>query len=349
MKTWLTRKRLAALSGLFVALLAGYTVTLVVSVNGPNGSTSTTITLPGSSSTPATTVAIPSKVAARAAAFVEDHLKSENPPGVSNQQLDAIHNQQDALAATDQLPIIAPDAAPSFPGCVTRSVRNHSSRRGVKPRVIFDHYTVSPNVPGWADVWAVVHHFDIPATLASSHFVLDGEGHCTYIVPITEKAWTEAAANSIGVGIEIINSGSEKTLLGPAGKLKLAQIHSYLGKLLGIPMQRAILRSCVIVRPGITDHNSLGLCGGGHHDICNAATFARGGCHGDYTFSVAQLIAEAKAYSTSTKPQPVVYTVTIWKPHTKARRIRTDRPGMAVARATKHGYTRISVVRAKRG
>jgi hypothetical protein len=263
---------------------------------------------------------------------VEHNLHSENPAGVSAKQLDAIRDQQDALAATDQLPIIAPDAAPSFPGCVTRLIdNNYSSRRGVKPRVIIDHYTVSANRPGWGDVYSIADFFNRPATQASSHFIIDGEGHCLYIVPVTQKAWTEAAANPVSVGIEVINTGREAAYLAPAGKAKLAQVHVTLGKLLGLPMQRAILRNCVVARPGITDHNSLGPCGGGHHDIT--------------PFNVDEQIAAAVAYKNGHKPTLPVYEVTKFLPHVNGITVRTDRPGNAVGRAVKQGYTRVRVVK----
>jgi N-acetyl-anhydromuramyl-L-alanine amidase AmpD len=61
------------------------------------------------------------------------------------------------------------------------------------------HYTVSPNRVGWSDVNAVVAEFANPAFQASSNYVIDGEGHCAYIVRESDKAWTQAAANPFAI------------------------------------------------------------------------------------------------------------------------------------------------------
>jgi hypothetical protein len=98
-------------------------------------------------------------------------------------------------------------------------IHSYSSRHGVRPTQFWLHYTASPNIAGWGDVLSIVHYFT--TVEASSHFVIDREGNCAYIVPIEQKAWTQMAANAFGINFEIIDTGREKTYLDPAGETKL--------------------------------------------------------------------------------------------------------------------------------
>lgn len=217
-----------------------------------------------------TTVTIPVEVAKEAAATEAGHhegLKTEVPPGVASQEIEAARQQQDELAANDQLPIVTPDAAPSQRGCTSRFVRNYSSRRGVRPRLLVTHYTVSPNRPGWDDVWGIVNLFNTPAFAASSNYVVDGEGHCAYIVRESDKAWTQATANPVSISIEVINTGKEKILAPPAGLKKIGEVWSDAARRWAIPLQAGKISGCRVVRSGIIDHYSIGACGGGHFDV----------------------------------------------------------------------------------
>jgi peptidoglycan hydrolase-like protein with peptidoglycan-binding domain len=172
-------------------------------------------------------------------------------------------------------------------------VQNFSSRRGVPPRIFVLHYTVSANRPGWSDVYAVSSLFDRPAFSASSNYVIDNEGHCAYIVRESDKAWTQAAANPFSISAEIINTGHEPTLAAKAGLEKLGLVIDDAAKRWDIPLQEGLVRGCVVVRPGIVDHHSLGACGGGHFDIT--------------PYSVPQVIAAARKHrGTPAQPPRVV-------------------------------------------
>ncbi len=281
---------LAMVAALFAVLipLVGLTVT-----NGTdaNGQPTVTISLRGVHGTTPVSITVPRAAYDAAKGAIERNLRSENPPGVSPAQLDVAREQQEALAANDQLPIVFPDAAPSQRGCTTRLVRNYSSRRGVKPRVFVLHYTVSANRPGWSDVNAIVSLFDRASYQASSNYVIDNEGNCAYIVRETDKAWTQAGANSFSISAEVINTGREPTYAGTAGLQKIAMVVSDALKRWDIPLQRGLVTGCVVETPGIVDHESLGACGGGHHDIS--------------PYSTAAVIAAVKAYRASEdQPKP---------------------------------------------
>lgn len=326
MKPYLTRKRLAGLASLLAVLAASYSVSIVVS--GSEGSV--TFRFGGPHGTPTQTVDVPKEAVAQADGL-EARLRSENPAGVSPALLDKAQAYQEALAANDQLPIVSPDAAPSQRGCTTKLVQNYSSRRGVAPREFVLHYTVSANRPGWDDVNAIVGLFDRPSFAASSNYVIDGEGHCAYIVRESDKAWTQAAANPFSISAEVINTGHEASYIAPAGLRALAIVISDALDRWKIPLQPGQVTNCIPVKPGILDHASLGACGGGHHDIA--------------PYSVPQVIAAVKAFRAETaKPRPVLYKITAWRPG-KTRRIVTAHPGVFVGRLSKRGYLRISVVR----
>lgn len=290
--------RTLGLSHLLISLVAAIAaVALTVAVvggpdHGPTKPRKTvTITLGKPGANPSdpktdqkTTVTVPAQAVKDAAASdVDDHegLKTETPPGVAPAEIEAAREQQDQLAQDDQLPIVTPDAAPSQRGCTSRFVRNYSSRRGVRPRLLVTHYTVSPNRAGWNDVWGIVSLFNNPAFAASSNYVIDGEGHCAYIVRESDKAWTQATANPVSISIEVINSGKESVLAAPVGLRKIGLVWADAAKRWKISLQQGKVSGCRVVRSGIVDHHSLGACGGGHFDVS--------------PYSVAQVIAAARS------------------------------------------------------
>lgn len=280
----------AAVGTALAVIIAAITITISVGGGGGHG---VTVTLGGPHGTPTTTVTVPEHavdVAKETDLDNHQHLRSEEPAGVPQQLLERVQKQQDALAQNDQLPAVTPDAAPQQRGCVTRLVQNYSSRRGVAPRLFVLHYTVSPNRPGWSDVYAVASLFDRAAFAASSNYIIDNEGHCLYIVRESDKAWTQAAANPVAVSVEVINSGHEPTYAAKAGLKKIGLVAHDVAKRWQFPLQRGVVAGCLVVRPGIVQHKDLGACGGGHFDIS--------------PFSVAPVIAAAKAYGASTLPKP---------------------------------------------
>lgn len=196
-----------------------------------------------------------------------DGQKDETPVGAPPAEIDAAQDQQERLAQDDQLPLVSPLAATSQEGCRSRFIQSHSSRRGVAPRLLVAHITVSPNRPGWSDVDGITAYFARSSTAASSHYVIDAEGHCNYIVRESDKAWTQAAANPVSIAVEIINTGREGRLMDPAGYAKLGRVFADAAKRWEIPVRRGVVNGCTIVKSGIVMHRDFGSCGGGHVDI----------------------------------------------------------------------------------
>lgn len=221
----------------------------------------------GQPGTQVQTLTVPAPVQAQIAPALEQDLKTQAPPGVSDAQLQA--QQQAAAQIKATLPgLPTAGATAGVPGCRTEFISSYSSRNGVRPVEFTLHLTVSPNVAGWADVNSVVHLFANRNNLASSNFVLDGEGHCAYIVPIEQKAWTQAGGNPFSVSVEVIDTGRESIYLAPAGMKELRTIVQTVSKRTGIPIRLgSVSSSCTPIRSGIVQHKDWGVCGGGHVDI----------------------------------------------------------------------------------
>lgn len=266
MMQFLERHR-AYIAVLAAALAALFGVQLFV--NGPESperGDAVTITVKGPGHSTATVTA-PQSAVDQAKDDLHAGLRTEAPDGVPAAELDAGREQQERLAADDQLPIVTPLAAPSQRGCVSRFVQNASSRRGVTPRLFVPHFTVSPNRPGWSDVNAIVSLFDRPAFAASSSYVIDREAHCAYIVKESDKPWTQAGFNPVSISVEIINSGRERNLIDGAGREKLVQVMADSMRRWKIPARLGAVSGCTVTRSGILDHSALGACGGGHNDV----------------------------------------------------------------------------------
>jgi len=197
-----------------------------------------------------------------------DHTgqRDETLPGAADAQLDANAGAQaENRATTEALPTAG--ASGGVPGCVTAFVRNQSGRRGVRPTVQVLHYTVSPNRPGRSDVNGITAYFNGSGSQASSHFVIDAEGNCNYIVPIEAKAWTQGGGNPWAVSYEIIATGRESAYLGAPGYRKLRSVMRWVSRRTGIPMRRGKISGCSPSQSGNVQHADGGTCWGGHHDI----------------------------------------------------------------------------------
>lgn len=190
----------------------------------------------------------------------------ETPAGVPDTVLEANATAlAENRATTDALPTAG--ASGGFAGCRTQFVRNQSSRRGVRPTVQVLHYTVSPNRAGWSDVNAITAFFNRSSSQASSHFIIDAEGNCAYIVPIEAKAWTQAGGNPWAVSYEIIATGREPAYLGSKGYMKLRSVMREVARRTSIPIRAGRISGCSPSRSGIVQHAHGGTCWGGHHDI----------------------------------------------------------------------------------
>lgn len=262
------RSHARAFTTALLAIAATLTIVVTLDDTDKNGHPDQVTIVVRSADGQAVKVTTPAAVVDQAAAgSTHEGQRTEQPEGVPAEDLQAADEQQEQLAATDQLPIVTPDAAPEQAGCVTRLVSNRSSRRGVRPRLFVLHYTVSPNRPGWSDVNAIVSLFDRPAFAASSNYVIDREGNCALIVRESDKAWTQAAFNPVAISVEQINTGRETSYAGRAGLAKLASVISDSTRRWEIPLQQGAVNGCTVTRPGVIDHGALGACGGGHVDI----------------------------------------------------------------------------------
>jgi hypothetical protein len=150
---------------------------------------------------------------------------------------------------------------------ITANVRNQSSRRGLKPRIIVLHTTEGHNRPGLTDLQGLVRFFDSPASQASSHVANDAEGNDARMVPDEAKAWTQAAFNAVALSIEQIGFASQTTW--PDAQLRnTASWVAHWSKRWDIPLVRSTAR-------GVCQHVDLGAAGGGHHDCGGAYPFDR--------------------------------------------------------------------------
>lgn len=144
-------------------------------------------------------------------------------------------------------------------------VRNRSSRAGAKPQLIVLHSTESHNRPGNADLAAIAAWFDNPSAEASSHVVVDADGHSARLVDDDEKAWTQAAFNPWSLSIEQIGFASQ----GKWDERELKETARWIAhwhRKWGIPIKRGKVRGSSVVEPGVVLHSDLGAVGGGHSD-----------------------------------------------------------------------------------
>lgn len=253
-----------------IVALGGFGVTLTQSDDTSTpGKTTHTVTVhfdkSGAPGVQTGTAVVPAPVQAAIKPNLEAGLKDQTPVGMTQEQIDAAAKAAEGIKATLP-PLPTGGATVEVPGCRTEFIHSYGSRHGVRPTIFTLHYTVSPNVPGWADVNAVVNLFAHEE--ASSNFVLDGEGHCAYIVPLEQKAWTQAAGNPFSVSVEVIDTGSESTYLAPAGLRQLRVIARFVNKQTGIPIRLGrVSANCTPITSGFIDHKQWQICGGGHVDI----------------------------------------------------------------------------------
>ena len=196
-------------------------------------------------------------------AGAKDETPTEALRAAPDQLADAQDQRERIRDTLEALPTAG--ASAGFAGCVTRFVRNQSGR--TRPAPPPGHALHRVGQPGRMVGRELDRAFFNGPSGASSHFVIDREGHCAYIVPIEAKAWTQAAANPVSISYEIINSGREGTFMDTAGYNKLRSVMGQVARRTGIPMRRGAVRGCTVARTGIVEHKDFGICGGGHVDI----------------------------------------------------------------------------------
>jgi hypothetical protein len=159
-----------------------------------------------------------------------------------------------------------PLASQQWPGCRTSFVRAFSGRvTGI--RAIALHYTAGPNRAGWADLDGLTAFSNNIGNQVSWHFGIDREGHCSYNVPTTQKAWTISGLNSQTVNIEVVGTGRDPDYVG-AGFAKLRAVVRRIGRIHRIPIRLGATDGrCNVTRTGVVTHWMGGPCSGGHIDI----------------------------------------------------------------------------------
>jgi N-acetyl-anhydromuramyl-L-alanine amidase AmpD len=149
-------------------------------------------------------------------------------------------------------------------------VRNQSIRRGPVLAVAV-HSTESQDIPGSRDdLLSIRRWFDNPASQASSHIGIDGQGNTELWVHSDRKAWTIGAANSWTVNIEFIGRAAQ-----PASQWEDAQIKqgarwaAYWVLKYDLKVQQANCRNvagqCVCTKKGVVRHSDVTAAGFGTH------------------------------------------------------------------------------------
>ena len=153
----------------------------------------------------------------------------------------------------------------------TRLVRNFSGRNGAPIQAIAIHSTESNDIANSRDDLAGVRAwFDNPASQASSHLGVDGDGHAEVWVPESAKAWTILQLNPVTLNIEMVGRAAQpKSAWERAQIKKAAKFVAYWSIKYGLPIQRGKVRAVngwpVISKKGVIRHSDLTNAGFGSH------------------------------------------------------------------------------------
>jgi N-acetyl-anhydromuramyl-L-alanine amidase AmpD len=149
-------------------------------------------------------------------------------------------------------------------------VRNQSERRGPVLAIIV-HSTESADLPGTTDdLRAIRNWFDNPASQASSHIGIDGQGNTELWVHSQRKAWTAGAANGWSVNIEFIGRAAQPGSAWEEAQIKQgARWAAYWALKYDLPIQvgnaRNINGLCVCTKKGVLRHSDITAAGFGSH------------------------------------------------------------------------------------
>lgn len=143
---------------------------------------------------------------------------------------------------------------------------NQSSRGGVKPNLIVLHSTESTNVPGSSnDLRNVCSFLCRPAVEASSHVMVDGDGHSARLVADEAKAWAQARYNPFALSIEQIGRAASEHWTRDEIRETARWIARW-SKKYNIPIRVGAVNGGFVTKPGVVTHKMLGVLGGGHVD-----------------------------------------------------------------------------------
>jgi hypothetical protein len=279
------------------------------------------------------------------------NLRDELPPALEHDPVAAaeaaIAAQEAAMAGTsgpDEVSDPRTLAEPEQRGCRSGPwVQNRDSRNGARPAMAQAHLTVSKNRPGWTDVDAIAAWFNNPRSQASSHYIVDAEGNCAYIVNEAYKAWTQGWFNPWSISIEFVHfSTTDPSEPWTEAQLrKGALVMADVSRRWGIPIRLVNPEGCN-VSAGITDHDRL-ECQNTHVDVgtregclfgCADSGVHRG------TFPMTKFLA----YVREAAGVELVWTVNARRGDV-VRRLRAGRPAWCASELVERDYRVISLRR----
>lgn len=157
------------------------------------------------------------------------------------------------------------------PKHTTHIVKNQSSRLGAPIQAIAVHSTESQDIPGSTrDLVAIRNWFDNPASEASSHIGVDGEGNSEVWVHSPEKAWTILQLNPVTLNIEFVARAGQSKVAWEDEQYRIgAQWAAYWALKYDIPAARGEVRNNhgfpIISKKGVIRHKDLTDAGFGSH------------------------------------------------------------------------------------
>lgn len=149
-------------------------------------------------------------------------------------------------------------------------VRTHSSRHGVRPRLIVVHSTQGANLPNSIkDLVGLGAYFDSTygtSRASSSTVAVDNDGFSARYVRDSDKAWTQAYYNPWSLSIECIGVANVTDWSTLMYKEVARWIAFWCDRWDIRPYKGLVTRDGRIVRDGIIRHSELGQLGGNHGD-----------------------------------------------------------------------------------
>lgn len=149
---------------------------------------------------------------------------------------------------------------------INRRSPNQSSRHGVKPNLIVLHSTEGSNIPhSNADLTGCAGFLCQPHVEASSHVIVDGDGHSARLVTDEAKAWAQARYNPFALSIEQIGHAASERWTRDEIRETARWIARWSRKF-DIPIRVGAVNGGFVTKPGVVTHKMLGVIGGGHVD-----------------------------------------------------------------------------------
>lgn len=143
---------------------------------------------------------------------------------------------------------------------------NQGSRNGVKPSLIVLHSTEGSNIPhSSSDLIGCASYLCQRPVEASSHVIVDGDGHSARLVADEQKAWAQARYNPFALSIEQIGHAASERWTRDEIRETARWIARW-SKKYHIPIRVGAVNGGFVTRSGVVTHKMLGVLGGGHVD-----------------------------------------------------------------------------------